>query len=137
MYKCSFSSTECGGFRDVEDVSRNLLDCNDDIAHHLQSCHLSKLFGKITEYELILARAGMFYVPVSKQQQMWICPRHRYNFGKNWRPLRSCQYPLHSGQKKRQKSNNVINLNMSQNIHLTFGVIVPVGSGKKQFYARQ
>ncbi len=89
MYKCSFAgASECGAFRDVVDCSQKLVNCKDDISHHLQSCHLSKLVGKIQENELILARAGMFYVPTTKQEDMWVCPKHRYNLGRNWRPLK-------------------------------------------------
>lgn len=131
MYKCSFSTSECGEFRDTIDCSVRLLDCKDDISYHLQSCHLSKLVGKIQEYELILARAGMFYIPTKKQEEMWVCPKHRYNLGRNWRPLKSCQYPLHSGTKKAHKSKDIVNLEMSKNIQLQFGVTVPVGSGEK------
>lgn len=131
MYKCSFSSTECGGFRDTADFSRKLIDCKDDITNHLQSCRLSKLVGKLEERELILARAGMFYVPTSKQEGMWICPKHRYNLGRNWRPLKTCQHPLHSGPKKQLKNKDVVNLEMSKDIQIQFGVTIPLGSGKK------
>ena len=55
---------------EVSDSSERLINCNEDLVNHLQSCHLSKLIGNITEHELILARAGMFYVPVSEQDKM-------------------------------------------------------------------
>ena len=130
MYRCSFSTSECGKFRHTLDCSSKLLECKDDINFHLQSCHLSKLVGKIQEFELILARAGMFYIPTEKQDEMWICPKHRCNLGRNWRPLKTCQYPCHSGSKKTCKNKNVVNLEMSTNIQLQFGVTVPVGSGE-------
>ena len=130
MYKCSFTgASECGAFRDVADCSQKLVNCKDDISHHLQSCHLSKLVGKIQENELILARAGMFYVPTTKQEDMWVCPKHRYNLGRNWRPLKTCQFPTHSGSKKKHKNKDVVNLEMSKSIQIQFGVTVPVGSG--------
>ena len=60
-YKCSFTECKpnsgCGEFRDTLSRSLMLLDCKDDITCHLQSCHLSKLVGKIEVHELILARA--------------------------------------------------------------------------------
>jgi hypothetical protein len=131
MYKCSFSTSECGKFRDTVDCSLKLLECNDDISFHLQSCHLSTLVGKIEEHELILARAGMFYTPTKEQHEMWICPKHRYNLGRNWRPLKSCQYPLHSGPKKAYKNKDVVNLEMSKKIQLQFGTTVSIGSGEQ------
>ena len=131
MYKCSFSTSVCGKFRDTEDCSSKLLECKDDISYHLRSCHLSKLVGKIEEYQLILARAGMFYIPSKDQDEIWICPKHRYNFGRNWRSLKSCQYPLHSGPKKAFKNNDVVNLPRSRKLQLQFGATVRVGSGEE------
>ena len=129
MYKCSFSLSECGGFRDVPDTSIKLLACNDDCSRHLQSCHLSKLIGKIEEWNLILFRVGMFDIQTSKLENMWICPKHRYNLGKNWRPPTTCQFPSHSGPKKKLQNKDVVNLELSKTIHLKHGVTVPVGSG--------
>jgi len=37
----------------------SLIECVDDVACHLKSCHLSCV--KVTEYELILANAGNFH----------------------------------------------------------------------------
>ena len=43
---------------------RQLLECKDDITGHLQACRLiSRLVGKIEEYELILTRTGIFDFP--------------------------------------------------------------------------
>ena len=130
-FNCSFQELKpkCGEYRDTLNCSQKLLDCKSDIACHLQSCHLSKLVGKIEEHELILVRAGMFYIPIEKQEEMWICPKHRYNLGRNWRPLKTCQFPLHSGAKKQLKNKDVVNLEMSKNIQIQFGITVPIGSG--------
>ena len=48
-------------FVSVENVM--LTKCKDDIRGHLSSCHLS--WENIEEYELILARAGLFDIPES------------------------------------------------------------------------
>ena len=50
----------CGPSRGRSGVVR-LSDCNDDVANHIVSCHLSK--EALSENELILARAGLFNVP--------------------------------------------------------------------------
>ena len=132
--KCSFSElrkSKCGDFRGSPFVVRRLLECKDDITGHLQSCHLSKLVGNVEEHDLILMRAGNFDLPTHQQECMWICPNHRYNLGRNWRPLKTCQYPLHSGARKKLKNKDVVNLQMSKNIQTIFGVTVPIGSGKR------
>jgi hypothetical protein len=50
--ECSFSTSECGKFRDTVDCSSKLLACKNDISYHLQICHLLKACWK--EYKLIL-----------------------------------------------------------------------------------
>ena len=102
--KCSFSElrkSKCGDFHGSPFVVGRLLECKDDITGHKQSCHLSKLVGSVEEHDLILMRAGKFDLPTHQQESMWICPKHRYNLGRNWRPLKTCQYPLHSGARKK------------------------------------
>ena len=104
--KCWFSElrkSKCGDFRGSPFVVRRLLECKDDITGHLQSCHLSKLVGSVEEHDLIL---------IHQQESMWICPKHRYNLGRNWRPLKTCQHPLHSGARKKLKNKDVVNLQM-------------------------
>jgi hypothetical protein len=51
------------------DCPQKPINCKDNISHHLQSCHKPKLVGNIKEYELILARSGMFYVQTIKQEE--------------------------------------------------------------------
>ena len=63
---CSFSDLakcSCGEFRKSPSIVRQLLECKDDITGLLQACRPSRLVRKIEEYELILARAGIFYFP--------------------------------------------------------------------------
>ena len=123
--KCSFSrlrKSSGGDFRGSSFAVRRLMECKDDVAGHLQSCHLSKLVGNLEEHDLILMRVGKFDLPTHQQECMWICPNHRYNLGRNWRPLKTCQYPLHSGARKKLKNKDVVNLQMSRNIQTIFGV---------------
>ena len=49
----------CGLSRGGSGIVR-LSDCNDDVANHILSCHLSK--EALSENELILARASLFNV---------------------------------------------------------------------------
>ena len=42
----------------------------------------------------------------------------------------TCQYPQHSGENKRVKGRDVVNLQMAQDIQKLFGVDVPKGSGR-------
>ena len=130
--KCSFSDlakSSCGDFRGSTRMVCRLRECQEGITGHLQACHLSKLTG-IPEYELILPRAGLFDEPLHRQEEMFVCPKHRYNLGRNWRPLRTCQYPLHSGSRKKLRNRNVVNMQMYKNIQSIFGTTIPVGSGE-------
>ena len=116
----------CGNSRGITELVR-LGDCNDPVVNHLTSCHLSR--EKMTEHELILARAGVFELPPSKGGKMFICPKHRHSLGKYWKQRRPCQYPTHRGGKKAIKSRNVVNVRMAKEIMKLHGVIVPIGSG--------
>ena len=93
-----------------------LTKCTDDIRRHLFSCHLSR--ENMQEYELIIARAGLFDTPESQLEKMLICPRHRNVLGKEWRPLRSCQYPTHQLRRsEKDKGSHVVQLKMAKEIH--------------------
>lgn len=117
----------CGNSRGLSDLFR-LGDCNDSITSHLNTCHLSK--ESMTEYELILIRAGIFQSPsLSEVNEMMICPRHRHSLGKYWKQRRPCQYPTHHGGRKAIKNRDVVNVNMAKEINKLHGVIVPIGSG--------
>ena len=41
----------------------------------------------------------------------------------------TCQYPEHSGDKKRARARAGVNLKMDQDVWKLFGVVVPIGSG--------
>ncbi len=132
---CSFHTrlkSECGGHcSSVDNVI--LTKCKDNIRRHLSSCHLS--WENMEEYELIIARAGLFDIPESQLEKMWICPRHRNVLGKEWRPLRSCQYPTHQGDKKKVKDSHVVQLKLAKEIHKMHGVTVGIGSRKYSILA--
>ena len=128
--KCSFfgvAKIECGESRGKEEVIP-LKECNSDISNQLRSCHLSR--ANVTEYDLILARAGIFDLPLERVSEMTICPKHRYNLGKYWRPLKTCQYPGHEGRKISLHCKNPINWQMAQEIQKMFVSPVHVGSRK-------
>ena len=133
--KCSFfgiGKIECGESRGKEEFVL-LSECNSDVSNHLRSCHLSR--AKVTEYELILARAGIFNQPLERVSQMTICPKHRHNLGNYWRPLRTCQYPGHEGRKITLHCKNPINWQMAQEIQKMFVSPVQVGSRKSVLLA--
>lgn len=127
---CSLSERvgiSCGESRGVIEV-QSLLDCQSDISGHLASCHLSK--SDLKEYELILVRAGLFHLPIEQVQCMTICQKHRNNLGKFWRPLKSCQYPKHSGAARECKGRHVFNSQLSEDVLKFNGKLVQVGSRK-------
>ena len=120
---------QCGSSHGRDEIVR-LVECNEDISYHLKSCHLSRCTLK--EFELILQRAGQDRISLDDQKKLQICPRHRHCLGKYWRPLRSCQYPKHSGPKTAVKGQEVIGVAMAQQIYELMGTNVPVGSRKYQ-----
>ena len=127
---CSLSGlgqSSCGESRGVTS-NISILECNGDIETHLRSCHLSRL--KITEYELILARAGHFNLNPGQIAKMTVCPRHRDNLGRYFRPLRSCQYPVHNGPVRKCGGRDVVNITMAEDCLKLYGVLIHVGSRK-------
>ena len=127
---CSLSGLgqfSCGESRGVTG-NVSILECNRDIQTYLRSCHLSRL--NITEYELILARAGQFNLKRDQMVNMTVCPRHRDNLGRYFRPLRSCQYPVHHGPVSRCSGRDVINIMMSEDCLKLYGVLIHIGSRK-------
>ena len=128
---CSFHEilqTDCGSSRSI-DTHVLLPECEANISAHLASCHLSQSLG-ITEYELILAKAGLRGLSTTHVASMTICPKHRHLLGRFWRPPKSCQYPSHSGKAKSVAGRHAINWQMAEEIHLFFGMSIAVGSRK-------
>ncbi|KAL9988693.1 hypothetical protein ACROYT_G003167 [Oculina patagonica] len=125
---CSFAvilNEQCGPNRGEEDVV-SLRECLHDISNHLRNCHLSR--ENVTEVTLILARAGLFDLGVSKVKDMTVCPKHRNNLGRYWQSPRTCQYPEHSGKLKKVEDGNVINFKTAKEVLTLFGEKIQVGS---------
>ena len=119
------AKSDCGASRGHE-KSFPLKDCNEDVNVHLASCHLSK--ERLTEKDLILARAGLFSLSEMQIETMSVCPKHRHSFGRFWRPPRSCQY--HTGKSTSISGRHVIGLNLSGEVYILFGQNAAVGSRK-------
>ena len=104
-------------------------ECQDTITAHLETCHLSK--SGLNEAELILSRAGHFDLTKDQVDQMVICPQHQHKLGRFWRPPRSCQYPSHSGpRKKHYNDRHVIGLEIAKDMQSVLKVTVGIGSRK-------
>ena len=107
----------------------NLSECRSNIDDQLRKWHLSQHVGSVQEHEVILNRSGLPHDLASEQlERVWICEKHRQDMGRNWRPRRTCQYPLHSGRKKELKTRNAVNIVMSREINTVDGNYVPMGS---------
>ena len=127
LYKRDF--LECGSSRGRTETVF-LYECRDDISTHLKNCSLSR--SNLTEYEVILQRAGLDRMTHDEVKKLRVCPRHRYALGKYWRPSKLCQYPGHKGSPTNVKSRNVINLATAQEVYQLFQISVPIGSRKNQ-----
>ena len=87
--KCSFAgiaNITCGSSRGKDEFFL-LNKCVVEVKSHLQSCNLSRT--KVTEYELILARAGKFHLSHEEVEKMVVCRVHSHNLGIYWR-RKSC-----------------------------------------------
>ena len=115
----SHSSKYRGGCRDSRGMTElfRLGECSESITTHLNACDLSR--ESMTEFELILTRAGVSELPLRKVNEMMICPKHRHSLGKCWKQRRPCQYPMHHGGRKAIKSREVVNVNMAKEIKKT------------------
>ena len=105
-----------------------LVECDNDVFGHLSGCGLSKT--NLKEEELILLRAGRFNTTHGQREAMNVCAAHRDALGRRWRPLRSCQYPGHTGPKKRYKYRGVFNPQIAQEVQAHYGILVQIGSRK-------
>lgn len=128
--KCSFfaiGGISCGDSRGRTGVV-SILECDSDITTHLATCNLSR--SDLKEYQLIVARSGLFDISEDKLKTMEICPSHRDKLGRLWRPLRSCQYPFHEGPLHKYKTRSVFNTRLSKEVMKMCGTLVQIGSRK-------
>ena len=115
---CFLNSEDFGSSRGLSGLVR-LSECNDEVKHHLISCHLSKEVLS----EMSYSWQGLAYFTSLRRinKKMWICYRHRHTSGKFWRSAKvTCQYPDHDGVRKRIQGRDVITLHMSQDIQKLF-----------------
>ena len=128
------TNTACSFER--RDVKQNteiiaLRACGKDISDHKSLWAFS---GVETETELILARSGVF--DAEEKQKLYesgtICPHHRSELGLGWRRnYNKCSIPQEiSKHDNKRKSDRGINRFASEQIFLSAGVLVPIGSGK-------
>ena len=123
---CSFvgvSGISCGESRGLQEISC-LFDCKEDMSVQLSNCHLSK--SNLRENELIANRAGMFNLTEYQFKMMFIFPSHRHNLGRFWRPLRPCQYSLHSGPVPKCTGRDVFNVSLSKTVFTLYGKLIQI-----------
>ena len=118
--KCFFETREASVCSESSARLIKLSECTGDISDHLRACHLGQLRGTVQEYELIINRSGLPHdLSPDQLEELWICEKHRGNMGKNWRPRRTFQYPLHNSRKKQLNTRNAVHLDMSMEIEGT------------------
>lgn len=123
--KCGFSALS------GKDEVKLLGECADDMRNHLANCHLSR--SDLSEYQVILARAGIFRWTEEILNDMFICSTHRDSFGKSWSSPTTCRYPIHKSKLKgikRGPNARVVNLEMSKQVMDLYGVNIAIGSRK-------
>ncbi|KAI8493831.1 hypothetical protein Bbelb_281780 [Branchiostoma belcheri] len=106
-----------------------LTQCTKDISSHLRGLNIPSTTK--TEWELILARSGIF--SPSNISDMTICPKHRAILGIGWRRSSDkCSVPVqlsnHSRWRGRPKGTRGIGFFQSEKIQELSKELVPVGS---------
>lgn len=126
---CFHADNTCGDSRGKSSLSR-LVDCKDDIRNHLANYRLSNVV--LSEYEVILARAGKFELTEEDVSNLWVCPQHRYALGKYWVPSKkTCISPCHTGQLKALTGRDVVSYDMGKWMKKLYGCNVQLGPGIK------
>ncbi|PFX18173.1 hypothetical protein AWC38_SpisGene17466 [Stylophora pistillata] len=118
----------CGNSKHYRNIKEYLplRSCRRGITSHLQRLKTSQTNIK-GEWQLILLRAGLFD---EDGETLTICPLYRDSFGTIWnssRPVTKCHHPLHV--RVGAKSERGISLDISKEIQVYRGVLVPIGSG--------
>lgn len=127
--QCFQESDNCGESRGMSSLTR-LVDCEDDINVHLATYHLSR--EKLLEYQLILARTGLFDSKYEDVSNFWVCPRHRHTLGKYWLPSkRGCNCPIHTGPMKTLAGQDVVSYDMAKWMQKLYSCNVQIGTGKR------
>ena len=63
-------------------------------------------------------------------QRIWVCYTDRHTLERFWRSSKvAFRYPEHTGEKKRVKGREVVNLKMAQGIQKFFRAIISIGLG--------
>ena len=126
---CSFvgvGGISCGESHGLLEIC-NLFDCQEDIKSQLATCHH---LSKSNFIELIAFLAGMFHLTENQFKKMTICLSYRHNLGRYGRPLRSCQYPIHSGPVSKCSGRDVFNVSLSEAVFTLYGKLIQLGSHK-------
>ena len=135
---CSFSAENsvCGPtpYAPTELHVIPLEACRKDLTEYLTKLGVSGSRGlgtRITEYEVILNRAGLHSLSKEDRERITVCPKHRYELTTHYQKLSSsCAYPTHKGEAKKLKNPRRVNKQVSEEIYHKFQVSVPIGSGK-------
>ena len=107
-----------------------LVSCNKDVQDHKSAWCFA---GVENESELILARAGIFYMSAKDINALTICPFHRSELGTGWRRSQNtCRIPdeiASHGKGKGVKGDRGVSRAISKVIFQGTGILVPLGSG--------
>ena len=130
--KCSisiFTDTPCGfslhHSSDANMIKLDLNECNRSVTRHLESININTKDIE-SEGHLIAYRCGLF--DISDLGLYSVCPLHRDNKGLYWEKKSTCQFPEHTGVAKAYRTASLL---MIKTVLKSFGVLLPVGAGKK------
>ena len=106
------------------------MSCNRDVQGHKSVWCFA---GVENENEIILARAGIFYMIAKDINALTICPFHRSELGTGWRRSRNtCRIPdeiASHGKGKGVKGERGVSRAISKAMFQRTGILVPLGLG--------
>ena len=118
---CSFDHRDTKQSLDITPLAA----CKKEIANHKSTWAFS---GVESEEELILARAGIFYVKLQDRSDLDICPYHRSELGIGWRRGKDiCRIPEELATHKTIRKGERDNGKASKIVFQSTGILVPVG----------
>ena len=107
----------------------HLQQCSRDISAHLRYLKTGRS-SQFEEPDLLLYRAGFFYVDEASRRLILICAGHRNTLGTYWKTgIVRCCHPLHQWK---SKADWKLDFTMSKDIFYMYQSPLQVGSGKSQ-----
>lgn len=143
---CDFTTdiSPCGSTMTAASSTIKLTSCTKNIDTYLvqHGISSSKNWGTssgITEYGLILNRAGKFSISSNEIERLQICQNHRRTLSTKWPGVwrQTCSFPDHQGKKNAMKNPRRVSEHLSNAFFNKKQTVLPIGSGETYTYLKR